>query len=418
MLRFILKSIKGNKKMFILILFILSLISSFQYVYLSMLYTVTNIHLTGSGILDAFLNIIIFMIIFITAIIFIMICNYYSDKRKQDVAILLLCGKSNSEMMKYHVIQMGIILIPSSIIGIGLGIVEISLLNIIYKSISLNFILEFSSINVYILFMLACLVITIFRNIMMTNIMDMSISQYLAHKTVIKNEKPKKVSVSGAMTIFGILMIISSIYNLLNASDDMLLIYFAGSLLGCILIIKYIIPFIDNVLHKKILSKRNVLFVLHDYMNLSSSISILIIINALITPVVLMTFLSLDFIELQISLLTCFVISLIIILLIFILKFNLYSELLAPQIKVMKALGYKKKDLIFIENSQVLIFILMILLPIVVYGILLILLMSEGAISMSILYIMFGSYIVTYLIISIYMLVRFRKLLKEEYSYE
>ncbi len=416
MIRFILRTIKGDKKLLIIILLILSLLSSFQYVFLSMYTTIQN-RIKEFSFYDT-PTIIIFLVVLLSSFFILIVNNYYVQQKQQDIAILLLCGSNNQKIMKYNIIQFSSILIVSFVIGNVLGIEEVILFNYIYKINNIKFSLVFSSLTLYYLILLMLIMCNIFSNIYTKNMTSMRMIDYLNNKVDLITHKYKnKTFQYGFLTFVGIAFIYSSVVLMITLNNDsMYFLYFAGSMLGEVLLIKYVIPFLFNLLHDKLLMKsKTLLFIMNDFMNLSSSLSHIIFLNCITIPMLLISLISIKSIELEISMICCYVISLIMMLLIFIIKFNTYYQKTTLQTKILKSLGYKKKQIFFIQNMQILLFVLFLLIPIVIYGAIMINSLNNNLMTIDTVILLISSYIFIYFIICIYMFINFKRKLQEVY---
>lgn len=416
MISFILKTTKGNKRLFMISMFILSLLASFQYVFLSMYVTIQD-RIKQFSFFDLS-TMIIFIVVLLNCIFIIIVNNYYVQQKRQDIAILLLCGSSSKKIMKYNIIQFVSILVISFVIGNIIGFGEIILLNYIYRSRSLNYYLVYSPLQFYYMFLLIIIVCVLFSNIYVKNKISIQMVDYLNDKVHLNiHQYTHKASRYGFYTILGSAFVYSSITQMITSKDStMYYVYFLGSMFGEVLLIKYLIPFLYHLLHDKLLMKsRTLLFIMNDYMNLSSFLSSIISLNCVVTPILLVSMISINDIELKISMVCCYIISLIMMFLIFLLKFNIYNQTLTSEIKTLKALGYKRKQLSFIQNMQILLFMIMLLIPILIYTIVMVKSLSIHVITMDTLLILIMSYIFTFILICIYMFIDFKRKLEEVY---
>ena len=154
MKRFIVKMMKGNKKEYLLMISILSLIVSFLYVFLSLYDVMSMIESINIG-----LDLINFITIALSVGAIIAVNNYFVEERTQEYALLLLTGRNMKQIVVYILMQFGLILFVSFVLGGTIGLGWIVLLNLIYCLLHIDFMINQPFIGFYVLMFFVCVVI-------------------------------------------------------------------------------------------------------------------------------------------------------------------------------------------------------------------------------------------------------------------
>lgn len=413
MKRFIVKMMKGNKKEYLLMISILSLIVSFLYVFLSLYDVMSMIESINIG-----LDLINFITIALSVGAIIAVNNYFVEERTQEYALLLLTGRNMKQIVVYILMQFGLILFVSFVLGGTIGLGWIVLLNLIYCLLHIDFMINQPFIGFYVLMFFVCVVILLAYHIARFNKIEININNYLRNRVQMSSKVPVKGTTKYLIfTLLG-LMLVSNSYQLTLNSEVTLssIISFVGVIGGIMLLVTSIFPFIYYVFHKSLVLKgKTIMFILNGFMELVSTIQFSFMLNCGIIPILLISILMLELEVLKYIMLSCYVFILLMIMICFILQLNLYNKGLSHKIVTLKSLGYKKNNIRTIQFVQVIIFLLVAMLPLIAFSGLLMNGYVQGILSWQIVVLLIGSYIGVYLIIGVYMIIKFNSIIKGAY---
>ena len=240
----------------------------------------------------------------------------------------------------------------------------------------------------------------------------------------LKGEKPKTIDMlpKGKIlsTILGILLIYIGFTPMLRSiENNNLPTYFAFSLLGEVLIIDNTFPLLFDLLHNKVLLKsKNWIISLSNLKDLTDVMTAMINISTVVVPIIIsFLFLQSVSIDVQNAMMMSFFALMASMFLCFIIRFMIYLPTRASVIATMRALGYNKKSIFKIHYQEMMLFIILIVIfPIVMYGSLLYQSYLVNMITYNTFITMIAIYIILYTFMSIYMIVSYRKLIKEVYD--
>lgn len=414
MIKFIFNIMKRNKREYLKTILTLSLIYSFCYIFLSMYNVVFNIQ-TGNPDTDFVIDMINLFCVGLCIIVILIIISYFIENRLQEYAILLMTGREFSEIVKYILVHFSIILTLGFVIGGFLGIIFENIMNAIYSAYHINFYLFYPSFSLYLILFIISLTLILAYNISIFNRVETNINNYLRNKVNISYKMPKKRKYRYLVfTLIGFLLVYNSFTGIKDVSVSSIMM-FIGSIIGVILIVKYLILFIYYTFHESfILSNHKIMFIFNNFIELSSIIMKINIINCVIIPIVLISTILLNIGILKITIISYYYITLIMIFICYIFKFNSYCKVLISKINTLKALGYDIKDMYSISNMQIILFLVTVLIPIIIYSISFMNILHQS--NKLILMILVVSYIVIYMIIGIYMFIKFHFTIKGAFS--
>lgn len=414
MIQFILNIVKGNKKEYLTTILTLSLIYSFCYIFLSMYDVIFNIQ-TGNADMDIGIDIINLFCVALGVIVIFIVVSYFVENRLQEYAILLMTGRKFNEIIKYILVHFSIILSLGCVIGSLLGIIFENIMNMIYLAYHINLYLSYPSFFLYFTLFIIILMLILAYNISTFNKVEVNINNYLRNKVNVSYKMPKKRKYRYLVfTLIGFLFVFNSFTGIKDMSVSSVLM-FIGSIIGVILIVKYLILFIYYTFHDSlILSHKKIMFIFNNFIELSSIIMKINIINCIIMPIVLVSTILIDVEILKMIIISYYCITLMMIFICYIFKLNSYCKGLTSKINTLKALGYDIKDMYSIYNVQVILFLATVLIPIIIYSISLmnVLHQSNGVILM----ILVLSYFFIFLILVVYMFIKFRFTIKEAFG--
>lgn len=427
MIAYLKKIIKSQRKIYITIMTILTILSSFEFVLLG----IYSCFSESKGYDHFLLKFIPAMAIFISFFLTLFINNYFIENKNEEFSIILLSGSRMKEVLEYIVIQFGILFLLSDILGFILGIVLMEAINHIqtyYFAYSLN--------TVFYTFcgILLCKIIYVFLlNFGKFFQIKLDIADYISHHTsstskpsyfssrlLNENKKHKFPIKAFITTVAGIVLIVLSIQGLFDNDNDTLLpVYFVFFLLGEIILINKTIPLVYDFMHdRKLLKSPRLILILANIMNLSKILVSMINILACVIPICLSNFfLGMMDQEIKAVTMVCFYILLIMMLLSFILRFQIYLPSIETDIATEKAIGYRYNQLLYIYNFVVIGFmVLIVIIPLILYTLLLYRAYQLSYITMSIVITLVLSYLIIFSLLAIYMIYQYHQTIKEAYN--
>lgn len=427
MISYLKKIIKSQRKIYITIMIILTILSSFEFVLLG----IYSCFSESKGFDHFLLKFIPTMAIFISFFLTLFINNYFIENKNEEFSIILLSGSRMKEVLEYIVIQFGILFLLSDILGFVLGIVLMEAINHIqtyYFAYSLN--------TVFYTFcgILLCKIIYVFLlNFGKFFQIKLDIADYISHHTsstskpsyfssrlLNENKKHKFPIKAFITTVAGIVLIVLSIQGLFDNDNDTLLpVYFVFFLLGEIILINKTIPLVYDFMHdRKLLKSPRLILILANIMNLSKILVSMINILACVIPICLSNFfLGMMDQEIKAVTMVCFYILLIMMLLSFILRFQIYLPSIETDIATEKAIGYRYNQLLYIYNFVVIGFmVLIVIIPLILYTLLLYRAYQLSYITMSIVITLVLSYLIIFSLLAIYMIYQYHQTIKEAYN--
>lgn len=437
MLTFIKKIVLGQKKLYLGILIILSLLTSFEFVAIAM-YSASNQFSALPGSPGFVLKVVTGIIIMIAFALTMLVNNYLINLKTEEFSLILLCGMRLKKIIGYILMQFGLLFLLAYILGfiIGIGWIEL------YKSIYQGAITGTLNDVVYVfvvLFMVKMLMIVVLDMGKFIRI-KMDIAGYMNHQpTKLTNASPFKMITSGIKvnkdkhkklnyipigkilsSLIGVLLVFIGLTPMFQSVEGANLAgYFTLSLMGEIYIVNTTIPLTFDILHNNVLLKsKNWLISLSNLKDLISVMIAMINISAIVVPIII-GFLALNtmVIPIQNAMMTSFLALMAAMFLCFIIRFMIYLPTRATQIATLRALGFNKKRIKKIHNQEIILFIILIVLfPILMYGTLLYKSYLMGMVTYNTFITMIAIYIVLYLVMSIYMIYSYHQLIKEVYN--
>lgn len=418
MIRFILKTIKGNKKKYVLMSLVLSIVVSFFYVFLSLYESISGI--SADIVMGMGIDVINFLALALGVFVIIRINNYIIDDHTQEYALLLLTGRNFKQLLSYVFMHTGSILLLCFVVGGLLGNIWVVLINAFYKFIHIDFIVHLPSLFSYILIYPVCMIILLAISIMKINMLDLNINDHLRSKFKMKTLVPQKKTVPYLIfTVIGILFL-SSGFKLTFDSNITMSSYtsFIGVIIGIVFVSNFLIPFLYYAFHNSlVLRSKKIMFILNGFMELSTTLALSFGINSIIIPILLASLIIVNNEILKYSIITLYILVLFMIMICFVLQLNMYCRTLIYKINTLKSLGLKSKEMKFIQIVQVFLYLLVISLPFIAFYSLLYNSYLSGLLDMQLLLLLAGGYVIVYLFIGIYMIIKFNMVIKEAYGY-
>lgn len=427
MILYLKKIIKSQMKIYITIMSILTILSSFEFVLLG----IYSCFSSNQGYDYLLLKFIPAIAIFVSFFLTLLINNYFIENKNEEFSIILLSGCRTREVLSYIVIQFGMLFVGSDILGFILGLGLMKMINYIQ---SYTFIYSLPTIFYTFCGILVCKIIYVFLlNFGKFVRIKLDIADYISHHTsstskpsyfssrlLSENNNHKFPIKAFLTTAWGIILILLSIQGLFDNNNDTLLpIYFAFFLSGEIILINTAIPLVYDFLHdKKLLKSPRLIMILANIMHLSKVLVSMINILACVVPICLSNFFfGMMSEEIKAVTMVCFYVLLIMMLLSFILRFQIYLPSIETDIATLKAIGYRYKQLIFIYNHVVLGFmVIIVIIPIILYALLLYRGYQLSYITMSIVITLITSYFIIFTLLALYMMCQYHQTVKEAFS--
>lgn len=414
MFTFICMVFKNKKKDYSMLLLILTILMSFEFCFLAMYDSFTHLNLDSYLLMS--INSIPALSTFIALTLSIFVIKYFINNKKQEFSLLLLSGRKPKDLFSYLMIQFGILTLISLILGIGIGQGIMLFIQSIINYFSLPYILTYNLMNV--LFIYICFLCILIVGILAVAsrqfvTLDTNLSAYLSHKSI-SNIKivPMKISANSSQKKFPYIPIIISalflyitidhIGRLMNPQIDLynLVSSFAISLAGIIFIMNMLIPLLYDILHDYVLLKHPILLNgLAQFNSFLKTLMTLLNLNACLLPVLLfLLFFSNQNGLVQVILVPCFIMSIIMIVLCFILRFSIYNKQQLSSLSILNAVGYQPKQLLSISLIKNTIFTIFgILIPFFLLYQLFIKAINEGFINQQLGMTLMVFYIVVYI---------------------
>lgn len=411
MLTFIQKVYKNQKKQYHFLLAILTILAAFEFCFLSMYDSFS--YLSVSAYESLALNVLPCLPAFIALTLSLFVTKYFVVSKKQEFSILLLSGRKPKDLFIYLIIQFGILAIVSYLIGIPLGMGLIAIINMIVRtSYSFELTYHLSTVCFYAFWFLCfdiILILAVSANQFVA--LDNDIAKNISHKETMSTPAykikmssihQKKIPYLSILTALVFLFItIKCIIELLNPkiTTIQLVFSFTYALGGMIFIVNMALPLFYDAFHNSFLLKHpllmNTLAFLVDY---SKTMSTLINMNAILIPTMLfLLFFSTAFDFTTIIMVICFMMTIIMICLCFILRFSIYNQKLMHSYSILHSLGYSQKRLQKISSlKNFIFFILSIGIPFAFLSELLYKEYIEGMITLTILILLVSTYLIIY----------------------
>lgn len=426
MVSYLKKIIRSQRKIYMIIISILTLLSAFEFVLLGIYSSFSQM----SDIYHIILRLISAIPIFIAFFLALMINNYFLENKYEEFSIILLSGCRTKTIIEYIILQFGMLFILSDIIGFGIGY---GIMQIVNRIQSYYFHYSLSAVAFAYSGILLCKIIYVsminfgkFVKIKL-NIADFitrhtsvtSKVNYFSGQSLNNNEKKFPVK-SFLLTVIAILLLVMSIQGLFdNQNHTILPLYFMCFLLGEVILINITIPLIFDFLHDRYLMQSpKMMMILANIIHLSKVLVSLINILACIIPICLSNFFfGIISDEIYAVTMICFYILLIMIALSFVLRFQVYLPSIETDIATLKAIGYRYQQLISIYNGVVFGFMLIVVVfPMILYVLLLYRTYLLSYISISVVITLIISYFAVFTLLALYMLSAYHRTIKEAYQ--
>lgn len=432
MITFIKRIVAGQKKLYATLGIVLSLLSGFEFVLLSM-YTSANINDTTSLLIA---RLVPSMAIFLSFFLTLYMNHFFVDSKIEEFSVILLSGRNLRQISKYIVIQFGTLFVVTAIIGTILGNGLLWGINQILYLSQQEVIFRFQFLEtmyVFVSFVIVKIIYIFILNLGKFYRIKEDLIEYI-NKASIKKSVPgffsqftigdekRKLPIGKLLSCaFSFFMAYICIAFIIKNMGDIegIMIRFVILLICEISIIDTTIPLLFDLLHDRFLLRHPVLLMAcSQLMDFSTAMRNIVDINACLIPL-LCSFLLIPMIhvEAQTIIMVCFFIIMCMIALIFMIRFAIYLPTKTSDIATLQAIGYDKQKMYRIQTIEMVIFLLFFVgIPVIVYGIILYQCYLMQFISLATVWLLSGSYVVLYSLLCGYMIISYRKLTKEVLS--
>ena len=373
MLTFIRKVYHNRKKEYHLLLIILIFLSAFEFCFLAMYDAFT--HFDFSIETRTSLNAIPALPAFIAFILSAFVTKYFIINKKQEFSILLLSGRTPKDLFVYLMIQFGILTGIAFLLGIALGTAIMFMINQILIGTSVQMIYQLSTVILYnFCFVIFTLLVILAISAHQFVHLDTDLAKYISHKSVLAKppykpqmsaiHKKKTPIFSIIISCFVIFLTVQSLFQLMNSnlSFQNLLMSFVYALIGIILIVNTTIPLIYDLLHNSILLKHPILMNgLSHFSEFSRVMATLMNLNVCIIPVIIFLLFFSSYNPVVASIVfPCFLMTIIMIGLCFLLRFTIYDHDQRMSLATYYAIGYSPQKLKLILTIKNLLFLILV----------------------------------------------------------
>ena len=125
MILYLQKIIKSQRKLYLIILFILTILSALEFVLLGIYSSFTDL----SNLYFIILRLISAIAIFISFFLTLMINNYFIENKYEEFSIILLSGCRTKNIIEYIILQFGMLFVLADIMGFAVGYILMFMIN-------------------------------------------------------------------------------------------------------------------------------------------------------------------------------------------------------------------------------------------------------------------------------------------------
>ncbi len=426
MFEFIKKVVTNQKKDYLLLLILLTVLAAFEFCLIAMYDCIA----TSNYMTMLSLSSIPTLALAIAVVLSVFITKYFIQSKQQEFSMLLLFGRKPKDLFIYLILQYAILLIIAFGLGIILGLFLMyainSLLHILQMTFSFHFDLS-NNLFLYFCFLIITVILVLAVSTQQFTQIECHLSTTINHKSVQKgapyliamsrHSLKRKFPITQVITsFFAIYIFFYALYALIT--DTLLqnkLIYFSLSLASMIIIINTFIPLLFDICHQSILQHPFLFYSISGFIDLTNQLVSIANIHAIVVPVMFMFLLMGETTSnINAFIIPCFMMMLIMLLLCLIIKFSLYLKSTFNIYATQYALGYNQKQLFKISLFKNILFIfLVIIIPLIYIHYLGSYIVMQGYLSKSIMTGLEILYIVIYFMFLILMIIKEKQCIKE-----
>lgn len=363
MFRFLRLSLKNEFKDYLAVILALSLFLSFEYIIWNLFFCVYG-HFASNGE-QFFYNFSTLALMVIIFVMIIFINHFFTDKKKQEFSLILISGRKIVNIIQFLVMQYGAIFIISNIFSMIIGKIMLEIITN-YLLVQHHTVLQLNTFNALGMFFLMDVLIFIY--IMLINLgifirLETKIVNLMSQKTsqpksafidrIIYNQKNnlKKKKYQGInQTIIHLVIVVIMILSLIgiffneNANQKILLHVTAN--LSFIALINITIPYLFEILHKRLLKSVILLVGCSNIMHMIKSMLVLINLSSLLIPVTITLMVSFSIsIVTQIYIVIYILIIIIMLFISMIFKLSLMSKSKYQQQQTLRTIGINNNQM-------------------------------------------------------------------------
>lgn len=428
MFHFIYQCMLGQKKLYIIMLVVLTLLATIE-LYFAGIYT-AFMGLSGSSayIIRTLATFISFLSCFLT----LFINQFFLEGKTEELSIFMITGGSAKKSLSYIIIQFGIFYVVATLLAIPLGALALSMtINLV--AIQLDSIIHISLLSLLSIFgsfVIMKLIFVLLLNVSFLNRVAISIYKYMTStgkpseqsndffSQLPRTGKAKFPVGSFFIVAMTIVLFFVGIKGLVSFEEDMssLLFSIVVLLVSFLLVINTWIPLSFNLFHDRYLMKKPfLLFSLCYIKQTMKTMSAMINMNAIFIPMTLCLFVLPVFDgSYTIFLMICYIALMLMLFLGFFIRFHVYLPTKSRDIATMRALGYKDIFIIRIQKVEVFTFVfLTFILPFLCFSYVLGQGYLQGFISLGVIGVVLIIYVFFYGMFSIYIYWCYQKQAKE-----
>lgn len=429
MLVFTIKIMKSQKKNYLLYFIMMALLFAFEFCFIAMFDYLNQLLL--DPIIFMAISFIPFMSLFISAILGAFLSQYFIQSKQHEFSMLLMFGRKPKDLFIYLLIQFGAILLTAFIIGIGLGILLIEMINIflanhftfVYSIPYTIFIDIFIFIfTLIIVFALSAKQLTYIDCHMMETLHQKTTQEIAPYQILMSRHyyKRKIPFVHIFISIIEILILFYSIDTLIhNTILQNKLIYFLLCFSSIIYLSNHFIPLLFDLFHKQITQHSFLFHALTSYMHLTHQLLSITNIHSIVLPSLFMLLMFCDpNNHITLLIVPCFIMLLILLLMCIVMKYIFYLQSLKKIYATQGALGYSIPQLVQISLLKNLFFFLsIVLIPFIYIHYLGQYIIQNQILESQMMYGLEIFYVISYLIFMASMIYKEKQFMKEAISH-
>lgn len=420
---------KSQKKNYLLYFIMMALLFAFEFCFIAMFDYLNQLLL--DPIIFMAISFIPFMSLFISAILGAFLSQYFIQSKQHEFSMLLMFGRKPKDLFIYLLIQFGAILLTAFIIGIGLGILLIEMINIflanhftfVYSIPYTIFIDIFIFIfTLIIVFALSAKQLTYIDCHMMETLHQKTIQEIAPYQILMSRHyyKRKIPFVHIFISIIEILILFYSIDTLIhNTILQNKLIYFLLCFSSIIYLSNHFIPLLFDLFHKQITRHSFLFHALTSYMYLTHQLLSITNIHSIVLPSLFMLLMFCDpNNHITLLIVPCFIMLLILLLMCIVMKYIFYLQSLKKIYATQGALGYSIPQLVQISLLKNLFFFLsIVLIPFIYIHYLGQYIIQNQILESQMMYGLEIFYVISYLIFMASMIYKEKQFMKEAISH-
>lgn len=426
---FTIKIMKSQKKNYLLYFIMMALLFAFEFCFIAMFDYLNQLLL--DPIIFMAISFIPFMSLFISAILGAFLSQYFIQSKQHEFSMLLMFGRKPKDLFIYLLIQFGTILLTAFIIGIGLGILLIEMINIflanhftfVYSIPYTIFIDIFIFIfTLIIVFALSAKQLTYIDCHMMETLHQKTTQEIAPYQILMSRHyyKRKIPFVHIFISIIEILILFYSIDTLIhNTILQNKLIYFLLCFSSIIYLSNHFIPLLFDLFHKQITQHSFLFHALTSYMYLTHQLLSITNIHSIVLPSLFMLLMFCDpNNHITLLIVPCFIMLLILLLMCIVMKYIFYLQSLKKIYATQGALGYSIPQLVQISLLKNLFFFLsIVLIPFIYIHYLGQYIIQNQILESQMMYGLEIFYVISYLIFMASMIYKEKQFMKEAISH-